>query len=182
MTDIFDEKQAELIPFHAINEFMRNDFRYSVVRTTLTGLHTLPENFRLPIERLTKKVVKVPGFRHSEKAPVAVRINPTISAFEKNPDLVAAILNAWAEMHVPLRQQVYDLLAERGWQVLPLEAERTKLPGFFIKWPIDEDFDRLNAAFREKYPDADVNSDDVSLMIVWVSSRLPYMKEGEDDR
>ncbi|RPI79558.1 MAG: hypothetical protein EHM41_23770, partial [Chloroflexi bacterium] len=135
MTDIFDEKTGELIPFHAINEFMRNDFRFEVVRSTLVGLNTLPENRRLPIERLTKKLVKVPGFRHSDKAPTAVRINPTVSAFEKNPDLVAAVLNAWAEIHAPLRQQVYDLLVERSWQVLPLEADRTKLPGFFIKWP-----------------------------------------------
>lgn len=179
--DIFDETKAELIPFNAINEFMRSDYRMSVVKTALSGLNSLPASFRQPIDRLTKKVVTVQGFRHADKAPLAVRINPTAGAFEKSPELVAVILNAWAELKAPLRQRVFDLLSERGWQLIPLEGDRTKLPGFFIRWPKDEDFEGLNQAYKEKYPDADEQGDDISLMIVWVSMRLPYLHEGEDE-
>jgi hypothetical protein len=181
MDNLFDQKRAELIPFHALNEFMRNDYRLEVVRSTLNGLGGLPSEFRGPIDRLTKKHVKVPGFRHSDKAPLAVRINPTADAFEKQPHMVAEILRAWAELHPELRRQVFDLLVERGWQVLPLEADRTKLPGFFIRWPKGEDFQVVNEAYKEKYPEAEHNVDDTSLMIVWVSMRLPYLHEGEDD-
>lgn len=178
--DILDQDQAELIPWHALNEFMRDDYRITVIRTTLMGVNTLPESFRPPIDRLIKKLVKVPGFRHPEKAPFQVKIQPAAASFEKSPELVAAILNAWAEIKAGLRQEVFDLLTERGWQLIPLEGDRTKMPGFFIRWPKDEDFEKLNAAYREKYPASKETGDDVSLMIVWVSMRLPYQHEGEE--
>ncbi len=169
-----DQQKARFLPFHAINEFMRNDYRMAVVRATLLALPDLPENFRRPVESLTKKLVKVPGFRHSDKAPARVRVIPTAQAFEKSPDLVAAILYAWAEAHADLRQKVYDLLKSRSWEIFPLEVERAKLPGFGIKWPKGEDFETLVKAFQEMFPGDETNSDDTSLMIVWVGGRLPY--------
>lgn len=181
MFDQFKDKKAQLLPFHSINEFMRNDYRLAVIRTTLSNLSDLPGNFRAPIDRLTKKVVKVPGFRNSSKAPNLVKVVPMAEAFEKDPELVAAILNAWAELHPELRQQIYDLLVERGWDILPLEADRPKLPGFFVHWPKGEDFETLNQAFAEKYPEVKANSDDTSLMVVWVSTRLPYQMVDEDE-
>lgn len=184
-----NDKKASFLPFHAVNEFMRNDYRASVVRYTLNALPALPDEFRVSIDRLTRKIVKVPGFRNSAKAPTSLRIKPTIDAFEKSPALVAAVLSAWSEAHLELREKVHDLLVERGWEILPLEADRTKLPGFITKWPKGEDFEILGAAFAEKYPDLRVDSDDVSLMVVWVSGRLPYseeenskMAEGEQPR
>jgi hypothetical protein len=175
-----NDKKVQFFPFHAVNDFMRADFRQEVVRSTLAALPTLPEEFHGPIERQTKKLVQVPGFRNSAKAPVNVRIKPTADAFEKSPQLVAAILYAWSAVHSELRQQVYDLLIARKWEVLPPDADRTKLPGFLVKWPKGEDFEALNTAFKEMYPDSQANSDDVSLMVVWVSTRLPYQTEGEE--
>jgi len=176
-----NDKKAQFLPFHAINEFMRSDYRTSVVRYTLNALPSLPDEYRSPIERLTRKTVKVPGFRNSAKAPASMRVKPTVEAFEKNSALVAAILSAWSEAHSDLRQQVHDLLSERGWEILPPEADRTKLPGFITKWPKGEDFELLNAAFAELYPNLQVDNDDISLMVVWVSVRLPYDVEGDDD-
>ncbi len=199
-----DEKTARFLPFHALNEFMRNDYRLAVVRKTLLGLPALPEHLRRPVESLTRKLVKVPGFRHSDKAPARVRVVPTADAFEKSPELVAAILAAWAELHPVLRQRVFDLLEARGWQLLPLELERAKLPGFGINWPKGEDFETLVKAYRERYPEGQaeaavgtmagsatsavpagggdtVSNDDICLMVVWVAARLPYpaAEEGE---
>ena len=183
MTDLLSvspDKQAELLPFHAINEFMRNDYRLSVVRGTLTRLSTLPGSHRSTIDRLTRQFVRVPGFRNSDKAPAMVKAAPMAEAFEKSPDLVAAVLNAWAELHPELRKQVFDFLTARQWDLLPLDADRTKLPGFFIKWPKGGNFEELFKAFQEMFPDAKDNSDDVSLMIVWVGMRLPYQFEEEE--
>ncbi len=181
MTDLQTDRY---LPFHAINEFMRNDYRLAVVRSALAALPDLPESYRKPIDQHTKRLVKVPGFRNSDKAPMRVRVVPTADAFEKSPDLVAAILSAWAEVHPELRQKVYDLLVGRGWEVLPLDADRTKLPGFSIHWPKGEDFEGLYKAYQEMYPGDDSKSDDVSLMIVWLSNRLPYPEmeeEGEEE-
>jgi hypothetical protein len=174
-------KKVAFLPFHAINDFMRDDYRLQVIRETLQALPELPAEYRSAVERLTQKVVVVPGFRNSMKAPSGLRVRPTVDAFQKSPQLVAAILSAWGEAHPELRAQVHDLLEERGWTVLPSEADRTKLPGFITKWPNGEDFEVLNKAYQEKYPLAQTKSDDVSLMIVWVSTRLPYDVPGEED-
>jgi hypothetical protein len=95
-------------------------------------------------------------------------------SFEKNPNLVASVLSAWAELHAQLREEIFILLEERGWDLLPLQADRKKLPGFFTTWPKAESFESLNQAYTEKHTDSPYNSDEISLMIVWVSSRLPY--------
>lgn len=175
-----NREKIQFLPFHAINDFMRTDYRLDVIRTTLNALPGLPDDLRAPIDRLTRRVVKVPGFRNSTKAPASMKVKPTAEAFEKSPDLVAAILAAWSAAHPDLRQQVFDLLTSRGWEVLPIEADRTKLPGFLTKWSKGDDFEALNTAFMEKFPDAPANSDDISLMVVWMSGRLPYELEEEE--
>jgi len=180
-----ENQTTQFLPFHAINEFMRPDFRTDVIKVTLNSLPDLPENYRIPIDQITRAIVQVPGFRNSAKAPLVKRVKPTSEAFEKSSHLVAAILSAWAEGHADLRQQSYDLLLERGWELLPPSADRTQLPGFLMTWPNGENFELLTQAFVEKYPDVKVSSDDVSLMIVWLSVRLPYqfeedLTDGED--
>ena len=176
-----DDQEIPFFPFHAINEFMRPDFRLSMIRTTLQALPQLPETLRTPIDRLTRQVVKVPGFRNSAKAPTSLKVKPMADTFEKNPQLVSAILSAWSEAKPELRQQVYDLLSERGWEVLPPEADRTQLPGFLTAWPKGEDFEVLNAAYKEAYPDSSESSDEISLMVVWLSGRLPYQMEEDEE-
>jgi hypothetical protein len=201
MTDQTDSHEAQFYPFHALNEFMRADYRLIVVRSALNALPTLPDHFRKPIDRITKQVVKVPGFRDATKAPATVKVLPIAKAFEKTPDLVAAILAAWAEGHAELRQQVYDLLKTRGWKmfpaefslenlkpdavmewaVLPLSVDRTRLPGFISLWPQDNDFEDIYKHFVELYPEVNEGIDNVSLMVVWLSLRLPMDVEGAEE-
>jgi len=168
------DKEASFFPFHAINEFMTDEYREAVVRSVLLSYATLPEEFSSRIDRNIKKAVTIPGFRNSAKAPAQLRVKPAIDSFQKNPALVAAILAAWAELHATLRQQVYDLLISREWELLPIEADRTKLPGFLTKWPKGEDFDTLFEAFKTSSSDTTTEMNDVSLMVVWLSGRLPY--------
>lgn len=174
------EKSAEFLPFHAINEFMRTDYRAAVVRAALNALPKLPASFRAPIDNMTKLVVRVPGFRNPLQAPAPMKVGPTASAFEQSPELVSAILAAWAEANAELRSQVYDLLKSRGWEVLPPDADRTKLAGFLTHWPEGEDFDTLNKAYAQAHPNAGASTDDVSLMAVWLSGRLPYHAHEDD--
>lgn len=195
------EQEFEFIPFHAINEFMRNDYRLAVVRAALNAAPTLPDAFRKPIEQAVKHNVKVPGFRSPEKAPAAIKAFPMAKAFEKSPEVVAAVIAAWVESRPELRQKVSDLLKARGWQffpeeisleslsldaikewgILPLSVDRTRLPGFVTAWPKDNDFEILYDEFTKMYPDADESIDNVSLMIVWLVMRLPMDVEGMED-
>ena len=196
------EDQIQFLPFHAINEFMRSDFRVTVLRSALTALPGLPEAQQSSINRLTRKFVKVPGFRNSEKAPVAVKLLPLATAFEKSPELVAAILTAWAEAHSELRLQVFEVLKARGWfqfpddpaaianlalpkteaewGILPLAADRTRLPGFLLVWPAGQTYEDIYATWTQTYPEAQGSLDEVSLMSVWLAMRLPYQVEGEN--
>jgi hypothetical protein len=169
-----NDDAAELIPFHAINEFMRDDYRLQVVKTSLRSLPDLREDIQAPLNRLIKRGVTVQGFRNSEKAPVHKKVGPVAKAFKNSPEMTGAVLAAWAEAHVDLRQKVFELLSTRGWSLLPIEADRQKLPGFFITWPKSEDFETLSSAFTEMYPEQEADSDDINLMVVWVSMRLPY--------
>jgi hypothetical protein len=172
-----DDKKIAFVPFNALDRFMRPDYRLNVIRTTLHELPGLPQNYRAAIDRATKKTVKVPGFRNSEKAPTAVKVIPMANAFEKSPDLVASVISAWVESHPELKLQVYDLLIQRHWEILPIEADRTKLPGFLPYWPKGEEFEVLYQAYIEMYPQADTSMDNVSLMVVWLSGRLPFQEE-----
>jgi hypothetical protein len=61
--------------------------------------------------------------------------------------------------------------------VLPLEVDRSSLPGFLTKWPKNEDFEKIVFGFRERFPSLDSKDDDIALMAVWISGRLPYTVE-----
>jgi hypothetical protein len=176
-----EKEKIKFIPFHAINEFMRNDFRLTVIRTTLTYKNSLDRQFAAPIDRLTRKHVKVTGFRNSVKAPVTLKAVAMVKAFEKQPQLVAAILNGWSEINSELKSQIFNILVDRGWKLLPVEIDRTKLPGFLTLWPEGDDYDLLFDAYKEAYPDGDASIDETSLMVVWLAGRLPVDKVSKSD-
>ena len=193
-------EKTEFLPFHAINEYMRSDFRLKVIRETLSAQTSLATKLSNDLNQQIKKKVSVPGFRHSEKAPALVKTLPTSKAFEKHPDLVAIILACWAETQPELRNQVFEMLKSRHWliypetegidlslnmemikewPVFPIHMDRTKLPGFYIHWPKGEDFETLYRNFTELNPNAEVSIDKVSLMAVWLSMRLPFQVDTE---
>lgn len=172
-----DKKQVSFLPFSALNEFMRPDYRLKVIQETLGNLNALPEKQQSQVNQAVKKLVQVPGFRNSLQAPTPLKVKPAAKSFEKSASFVAVILSAWSDLQPDLRQQVFDLLTSRGWELLPIEADRTKLPGFLTTWPKDEDFSVLNQAFRDAQPETTASEDDVSLMAVWLAGRLPLDEE-----
>lgn len=197
-------EKTEFLPFHAINEFMRPDFRLNVIRETLTSITTSDDPCAKNLNHQIKKNVTIPGFRNSDKAPALIKVLPTSKAFEKSPEMVAAVLSCWSENHATLREQVLSLLTSRNWPVLtdsesidvtglnseiiekwpilPIGMNRAKLPGFFIHWPGGEDFETIYQNYTEVYPDSDVSIDKVSLMVVWLTMRLPYQVDADIDK
>jgi hypothetical protein len=189
-------ENTEFLPFHAINEFMRAEFKLSVIRDTLTNQSKLTDPIVNELNQQIKKRVSVPGFRNSDKAPALVKVLPTSKAFEKFPELVAALLSCWVESQSELREQVYTILKTRNWPMLsededvnvsalsaeviknwpvfPMRMNRSKLPGFYPHWFKGEDFEALYTSYTSLYPDANASIDKVSLMAVWLTLRLPY--------
>jgi len=175
-----DDKKVQFIPFHALNEFMLVQYRLHVIQFVLSKLDQVSPNQGSQINRQIRKYVSVPGFRNSSLAPVPVKANRSVTLFEKNPDFVSAILSAWCELKPELAEKMVEFLKNRGWEILPLDANRSKLPGFLTEWPPAESFDRLIKEFRESYPAFETTDDDLSLMAVWISGRLPYNQSESD--
>lgn len=177
-----DTSRAQFLPFAAINNFMLPEYRLHVISTVLQQLDRLPGERRGAINAQLKRNLQVPGFRNSAQAPLPIKIKNSVAPFERSSDMVAQILAGWYELHPVLRQQVQDLLLERGWEMLPEDADRTKLPGFLTRWPKQESFEAITTAFHEKYPKEVAEDNDISLMTVWLSGRLPYeLVEDEED-
>lgn len=176
-----DEKQLQYIPFHAINEFMVPEYRLNVIQTVLSGFDKLPSERRSTINNIIKRHVQVPGFRNSTQAPTSLKARSSVTVYERRPEFVANILQGWSELKPALRQKVYEFLSGRSWEILPPEADRSKLPGFLTEWPKGEDYDILGKAFAQEFPDDSVDENDLRLMIVWLAGRLPYdMDEDEE--
>jgi hypothetical protein len=182
MGNMSEANQVQFVPFHTINQFMLPEYRQEILQKVLGHLDELPDERKNKILSQVKRYVKLHGFRNSTLAPLMVKVKGSGGAFDKYSDFVAQILMAWSEMHLDLRQQIYDLLVEREWELLPVDTDRSKLPGFLIRWPKKESYDVLDAAFAAKYPDSRAHEYDVRLMIVWLSGRLPYdMVEGDEE-
>ena len=168
------DKKVSFLPFHAINEYMLEDYRQLVIQSVLGKFSLLSEERQRKINSLIKQLVKVQGFRNSSIAPLPLKINGCINAFSKSQVFAANIISAWADINHDDRQVVFDFLEERHWKLLPVDADRSLLPGFMIEWPKEDSFEILIQSFREVYPEISISDDDISLMVVWLSNRLPF--------
>ena len=83
------------------------------------------------------------------------------------------LLAGWYELHQDLAQTVYAFLTGRGWQILPVESDRSRLPGFLTRWPKADTFEELDEAFAQAYPEDKTHEYDLNLMIAWMWGRLP---------
>ncbi len=169
-----DNSQVQFLPFAAINNFMLPEYRLQVISYVLNRLDQLTGERRGAINGQLKRHLQVPGFRNSAQAPLPIKIKNSVAPFERSSDFVAQILSGWYELHPVLLEQVNQLLVERGWELLPVDTDRAKLPGFLTRWPKKETFEIVNAAFHARFPNEPAEDNDVSLMTVWLSGRLPY--------
>ena len=175
-----NSSKLEFIPFNAINEFMRSDYRMIFLRSTMLALPDLSPKTQASINKMIKRFVKVPGFRNSTKAPASVKAVSMVKPFENQSKLVATIISGWAEYNSELRQQVFDILSGLNWKLLPSDADRTRLPGFLTQWPEEDDYEKIYEDFIKVNPESPYGIDDVSLMAVWLSLRLPVNKVSKD--
>ncbi|GAP07040.1 MAG TPA: hypothetical protein DEQ80_09660 [Anaerolinea thermolimosa] len=170
-----DDTQIRYLPFHAINEFMLDDYRLKVIQSVLRDVEKLPGERRGRLNGLIRRHINIPGFRNSAIAPLPLRVKGAVTAFERHPEFTAQVLQGWSELHPDLRARVFEMLKARNWeQLLPPEADRSKLPGFMTQWPKTETYEVLDQTYAEMFPDSPAESDDIRLMCVWIANRLPY--------
>jgi hypothetical protein len=73
-----------------------------------------------------------------------------------------------------MNTEILSIELIKEWPVFPITMNRAKLPGFFTHWPNGEDFEVLYNNYSELFPESKSSIDEVSLMVVWLSMRLPY--------
>lgn len=174
MSDV-KNKHIKFLPWSAINAFMLPEFQSEVLTAVLGGYDALTSEYRTSLNQMIKQGVHLNGFRNATAAPLPIKARGSIALFEKNANFASLVLSAWCSLFPALQEAVFSILTKYGWIILPLDADRSKMPGFFPQWPKEEEFDVLIADFREQYPNlSDFTDNQISLMSVWISGRLPY--------
>jgi hypothetical protein len=176
-----DKNKVQYLPFHAINEFMRNDYRLTILQEVFENFEKLKPNQRQRLTKMFSNGVQVPGFRNSSLAPLSIRVKNSTSLFEKSPEFSALIVESWSSLHQDLKLGVWNLLESKGWKPLPIELDRIELPGFTFVWPKEDTFEVLSKKLRESLPNLNETEDNISLMVVWIGNRLPYGLYSESD-
>lgn len=168
------DETVKYLPFNAINEFMRDDYRLSVLHEVFGQLESNPAGKRKDISLFVTRFIKIPGFRNCNAAPAALKAKNSPALFQQSAEFSALVLEAWASLHPELKQAVWNVLSERNWEPAPIEADRSELPGFQIHWPKADTFESFHSALKALMPEMKESEDDISLMVVWVGNRLPY--------
>ena len=177
-----DKEKVQYLPFHAVNEFMRDDYRLTILQEVYTSLDQASAIHRQLITRTFAKGVQIPGFRNSSLAPLAIKIKNSTSLFERSADFAATIMECWSNLHPELKKAMFSLLSERDWNPQPLEVDRSLLPGFLTDWPKTDTFDVLIKGIQDTAPEMKESEDNISLMAVWVGNRLPYNLYVEENK
>lgn len=177
-----DEKKVKFIPFNAINEFMIDSYRNKVLQTAFTGINSIPASLKSNLLGTVKRSVNVPGFRNSAQAPARIIATHSAKAFERIPEFTGQVLTAWALLHQELAVRVHQVLTGMGWELLPIDADRTRLPGFLTRWPDQANYDTLGEAYKAQFPENQEDENDLRLMAVWLSGRLPIENAPENDK
>jgi len=163
-----------MLPFHAVNEFMRDDYRLTILQEVFNELGKCTPSQRAKISSLFSSGVKLPGFRNSSLAPVAIRIKNSVGLFEKSAAFAGIILECWSNLHGELKGIIFETLTQKGWQLHPPQLDRSQLPGFGTDWPKEDTFEVICNTVREAQSDLKESDDNISLMAVWVGNKLPY--------
>jgi hypothetical protein len=174
--------QKTYLPFHAVNEYMREDFRLQVIHEVFTNLESCNPEFRSRLGKMVSKKIQVPGFRNSNQAPTNFKIKNSLGIFEKSAEFAALVMECWSQIHSDLRKKTHAILVENGWKIPALPEDRTLQTGFQLDWPKEHKFEFFCQQIREKHPDTQESDDEISLMVVWTGNRLPFnlYAEAED--
>ncbi len=175
-----DSRSVEFIKFNAINEFMLEEYRLQVIQTVFDSFSRLSPEWQRRMVNGIKSYLSIPGFRNPNQAPLVLKMRHAVTAFQKNADFCALTLQIWSEANKELRAELAETLISKGWNVLPPEVDRTTLPGFLTSWPAGEDYDTVESAYKLKNPASNAPPDDIRLMAVWLSGRLPLKQNGPD--
>lgn len=165
--------EHDVLPYKTINVFMEQDYLEEMVGDILTGVKNLDKAEQIAFSQFFKKNVKVLGFRDPTRAPITLQTRALASAFIANDDVIPETLSVWTRIHDADAQKVQTWLSDKGWTGLAVSRAFNESEGFLDDWPEDVTFDQLVDDYRKDHPKDDISRDDLILLILWISGKLP---------
>ena len=162
-----------LLPLISLNVFLLPDFRREILTTVLYQKDDLSPDNTQELRQAIREFVKISGFRNPLAAPQALQVRAMESPFEKESRFVKAILSSWADINSDLQAKVQAVLPELGFEPndqAPLYPDPEN--AFAVGWPEDLSFEKLADLVKQK-TETDASSNEISLMTVWLTGRLP---------
>ncbi len=163
----------EVLPYKAINVYIDQDYLMKVANDILTKVNKLPKQDQIDFSHFIKKHINVLGFRDSSRAPLPLQVNALVKTFEEKDEVVPFLLSIWAKINKKLAKDVKSWLESEGWKDLATEREFSEGAGFIEDWPKKLTFDKLVKDYQKFNPDAKFERDDLILMVLWISGKLP---------
>ncbi len=161
------------LPLISLNVFLLPDFRREILTTVLYQKDDLSPDNTQELRQAIREFVKISGFRNPLAAPQALQVRAMESPFEKESRFVKAILSSWADINSDLQAKVQAVLPELGFEPndqAPLYPDPEN--AFAVGWPEDLSFEKLADLVKQK-TETDASSNEISLMTVWLTGRLP---------
>ena len=165
--------ENETLSFKTINVFIERDFLESKLEEILQAKDELPKEEQIDFNNHFRKFVSVLGFRNPLRAPRQLQVNAYASAFEEKEEVVPFTLSTWTNLNQDFAKQVKGWLDSEDWENLSLERSFEDSDGFRDNWPEGVTFEKLSKKFQKDHPDVEFETDDLTLMILWISGQLP---------
>jgi len=163
----------EYLSYKAINVFIDHAHLENVLNNILIGVKKMPKDEQISFSKFFKKFVNVLGFRDPTRAPLPLRVNAYVSAFEDKDEVVPFTLSTWTKLNPEFAEKVKTWLETEGWKDLTLERDYDETEGFLVKWPKKLTADKIVKKFKKDNPGVEFTRDDLILMVLWISGQLP---------
>ena len=163
----------EYLPFKTINVFIEHDKLKNILEFIIKNINTLPKENQISFIKSFKEYVNILGFRNPMRAPLPLQVNAYVDAFEDMDEVVPFTLSTWTKIKHDFAEEVKEWLDSQGWKELSLEKNYDETQGFIHDWPESLTFEELIEEFNKAHPDLDYDKDDLFLMILWISGKLP---------
>ena len=153
---------------------MPAEFEESVVRHVLTHKEDLPNDVRRDLHTAINSVVKVPKFRKRPAiAPAPLLIRPIIDRLASSEQLTNAVLHAWFASQDTLYAIVKNYLFSRNIDIEYPNFNPRRIKG---TWSYDDWLSERDGVLAIH---AELNEDDVALMLCFAAAKLPDDRERE---
>jgi hypothetical protein len=161
-------------PYKSINVFIDHNYLQDILETILVEIKQLSKEEQIEFSRTFRQNVKVFGFRNPTQAPLPLQVKSYVEAFEEKEEIIPVSLTFWTKINHGLAQKVKLWLEKKGWDGLELERNFNESEGFLSDWPDELTLEKLISEFNKDHPDHKFNENDIILMVLWISGKLPF--------